>query len=73
MLTPGRHVDRLGGMTESSSQTRQKPPRRIVGFSLSPQLAAKVKAEAGRRNISLRKLFEEMWALYEKSGKKPRP
>jgi hypothetical protein len=40
--------------------------RRIVGFSLPPELASKVKAEAGRRQIRLKVLFEEMWALYEK-------
>lgn len=41
--------------------------RNIVGFSLSPELASKVKAEAGRRQIRLNKLFEEMWRLYEQS------
>jgi hypothetical protein len=44
--------------------------RKIVGFSLSPDMASKVKAEAGRRQISLKRLFEEMWALYEKHGGK---
>ena len=44
--------------------------RRIVGFSLSPELASKVKAEAGRRQISLKRLFEELWSLYEKHGGK---
>lgn len=48
--------------------------RRIVGFSLSPEMAGEVKAEAGRRGISLRKLFEELWQNYEKqpSDKKPK-
>lgn len=41
-------------------------PRRIVGISMSPQLASEVKAEAGKRRISLRKLFEELWQLYQK-------
>jgi hypothetical protein len=45
-------------------------PRQIIGLSLSPELASKVKAEAGRRNLSLKHLFEEMWALYEKHGGK---
>jgi hypothetical protein len=45
-------------------------PRSIIGFSLSPALASKVKAEAGRRQIKLKKLFEEMWALYEKRAPK---
>ena len=44
-------------------------PRKIVGFSLSPALARDVKAEAARRGLSLRKLFEEMWELYKKSKK----
>ncbi len=51
----------------------QKRTRRIVGFSLSPELAAKVKAEAGRRDMSLKVLFEELWALYEKSPKRGKP
>lgn len=38
--------------------------RQIVGFSLPPATAAAVKAEAERRKISLRKLFEEMWEAY---------
>lgn len=46
-----------------------KTPRKIVGFSLSPSLAAEVKSEAAKRSISLRKLFEEMWDLYKKSKK----
>jgi hypothetical protein len=48
--------------------------RQIVGFSLTPALASKVKAEAGRRNISLKTLFAELWELYEKYGEgKKRP
>jgi hypothetical protein len=42
--------------------------RQIVGFSLPPELASKVKAEAGRRNIRLKDLFIELWELYEKYG-----
>ena len=49
-------------------ETRTPAGRRIVGFSLPPELAKQVKAEAGRRGISLRKLFEEMWRLYEKTS-----
>jgi hypothetical protein len=41
-------------------------PRKILGFSLPPDIAAEVKVEAARRNISLRKLFNEMWVLYKK-------
>jgi hypothetical protein len=36
--------------------------RQIVGVSLSPELAAKVKVEAARRRIPLKKLFEGVWA-----------
>lgn len=44
-------------------------PRKIVGFSMTPSLAAEVKSEAAQRGLSLRKLFEEMWELYQKSKK----
>lgn len=54
------------------SESDRLTPRQIVGFSMTPELASKVKAEAGRRSLSLKKLFEEMWSLYEKSGKESR-
>lgn len=44
--------------------------RQIVGFSLSPEFAAEVKAEAARRNISLQELLRELWVLY-KANQKP--
>jgi hypothetical protein len=50
------------------AKKRETSPRRIVGFSLSPELASKIKAEAGRRQIRLKALLEEMWALYEKTN-----
>ena len=43
--------------------------RKIIGFSLPPELAAQVKMEAARRNVSLRNLFVEMWSIYK--DKKP--
>ena len=43
--------------------------RKIVGFSMSPALAVEVKQEAAKRGVSLRKLFEEMWELYQKTKK----
>lgn len=47
-------------------ETSEKPRRRqIVGISLSPEMAAAVKTEAARRKLSIRKLFEELWADYE--------
>ena len=49
---------------------RGPKPRRIIGFSLSPELASRVKAEAGRRQVKLNDLFEELWTLYEKYGGK---
>lgn len=53
-------------MKRTPPPIRQTPqPRQIVGFSLPPGLAAEVKVEAARRNISLRKLFTELWALYK--------
>ena len=42
--------------------------RQIVGFSLPPGLAAEVKIEAARRNISLKELFSELWEIYKKSN-----
>ena len=38
--------------------------RKILGISMSPTMAGDIKAEAARRNISLRKLFEELWSMY---------
>lgn len=57
-------------MTEEPNQLSAKRPRQIVGFSLSPELAAAVKIEAARRGISLKKLFDEMWAAYTTNNKK---
>ena len=48
------------------TESPQRKTRSIIGISLSPALASKVKAEAGRRQIRLKRLFEEMWALYER-------
>jgi hypothetical protein len=50
------------------SNTSQAPAtrhRQIVGFSLPPDLAAKVKVEAAQRKLSLRNLFQEMWTVYQ--------
>lgn len=44
--------------------------RQIVGFSLPPALATEVKIEAARRNLSLKDLFGEMWALYKNNNKR---
>jgi hypothetical protein len=38
-------------------------PRQILGFSLTHELARRVKSEAERRDITLRQLFEELWDL----------
>ena len=46
-----------------------KAPRKIIGISMSPSMAVEVKAEAAKRELSLRKLFEEMWALYKENNK----
>jgi hypothetical protein len=50
------------GMTEKQTKHGK---RQIVGFSLTPEFAAEVKAEAARRNISLQELLKELWALYK--------
>jgi hypothetical protein len=59
-------------MARIAKTTAKGGGRRIIGFSLSQELARKVKVEAARRQISLKKLFEEMWTLYEKHGGKKR-
>jgi hypothetical protein len=50
-------------MTTAKAATHRE--RQIVGFSLAPSTARAVKAEAGRRGLSLRKLFDELWQLYQ--------
>jgi len=57
-------------MTRAARTEVKEPGRKIIGFSLSRELARKVKIEASSRQLSLKKLFEEMWALYQKHGKK---
>lgn len=57
-------------MTENQRQHASHATRQIVGFSLTPEFAAEVKAEAARRNISLQELLKELWALY-KAKQKP--
>ena len=53
-------------MSKKTDAPRQDPKtRQIVGFSLPPSLASEVKIEAAKRNLSLRKLFGEMWTLYK--------
>ena len=39
-------------------------PRKIIGISLTPELAGAVKQEAARRGLTLKSLFEEMWEEY---------
>jgi hypothetical protein len=41
--------------------------RQIVGVSLDPAMARAFKAEAVERGLSVRKLFEEMWALHKRA------
>lgn len=43
--------------------------RQIVGVSLPPETAKAFKEEAKRRSVSVRKLFEEMWADYQAKPK----
>lgn len=49
---------------------RERHGRQIIGVSLSPELAKEVKTEAARRGITLRQLFEELWAGYKQNGKR---
>lgn len=58
-------------MTSKTSKNKDRAKtRQIVGFSLTPEFAAEVKAEAARRNLSLQELLRELWALYK--AKQPR-
>lgn len=59
-------------MAKENKQQRAAT-RQIVGISLSPDLASKVKVEAARRQLSLKKLFEEMWTLYQQQSRDVRP
>jgi hypothetical protein len=57
-------------MIKNQGPRPQRPtPRQIVGFSLSPELASELKLEAARRQLSLRKLLEEMWQIYKEKNK----
>jgi len=56
-------------MPKEDPGAQRKVTRKIVGFSLPPELAVEVKTEAARRSIPLRTLFAELWALYK--TKKP--
>lgn len=56
-------------MAKTPSTPRDKTVRQIVGFSLPPEQAAAVKMEAARRGLSLKKLFDEMWSLYQAAHK----
>ncbi len=70
-LTSSRQVDIIPPMkTKNNSATKSLQPRKIIGLSLPPHVAAAVKLEAARRNITLRDLFMELWALHRnrKSG-----
>ena len=53
----------------TSNQSSTKKARQIIGFSLEPNLAREVKAEAVRRNVPLKLLFGEIWELYKKAAK----
>ena len=57
-------------MNEAASARKGLRPRKILGISLPASLAAEVKAEAAQRQISLKALFMEMWALYRSNNRK---
>lgn len=56
-----RHVDNR----PMSTLLKPRSNRQIIGVSLPPDVARAFKEEAARRGISLRKLFEELWAAYK--------
>jgi hypothetical protein len=53
---------------EVKDKRARSTTRQIIGFSLPPDVAADVKAEATRRRIPLKQLFGEMWTLYKRDG-----
>jgi hypothetical protein len=55
---------------QANSPSSRNDDRQIVGFSLSRDLATEVKMEAARRNVSLKNLFAEIWAIYKNNSKK---
>lgn len=61
---------RYGSMKDDSKNARSQS-RQIIGISMSPALAREVKQEAARRGLSLRRMFEELWALYRAQSREP--
>jgi hypothetical protein len=61
-------IDPMIESTKRRSPETHVNPRKIVGFSLDPDLAREVKAIAAERGLSLKKLFMEMWSVYKKHG-----
>jgi len=60
-----RRLDERSRVDNGTSMVKEmRKSRKIIGFSLAPAMATAVKAEADRRGVTLRKLFEEMWQLY---------
>ena len=56
-------------MMKIKAKTSAKQKDRIIlGLSLRPELAREVKADAAKRGITIRSLFEELWATYKKKG-----
>jgi len=69
------HPQRKTAVMEKKPKVRHQEelPRKIVGFVMTPEAASEVKAEAARRNLSLRALFEEMWLQYNGRKRSSRP
>lgn len=44
-------------------------PRKILGVSLAPEVAAAIKTEAARRDITVKTLVLEMWGVYKIKNK----
>ncbi len=51
------------GRGESGTSAAGKNAKNL-GIRLEPQTISEVKAEAARRGITVRKLFEELWQNY---------
>ena len=50
-------------------QDNEKRTSQIVGFRISPAMAAELKSEAKKKNIRLNELLAEMWNAYKHSDK----
>ena len=63
-----RYLDHESQRRAPAKKSDSRRSREILGVSLDPSTAKAFKAEAVARGLSVRKLFEEMWAEYLKKS-----